>query len=60
MTKEFEDVKRKHYPLSDSVYAAMTRQRFICVKRCRYMLIELLLVFMISLGYPYLTSYLKS
>lgn len=27
MTKEFEDEKRKHYPLSDNVYAAVTRHR---------------------------------
>lgn len=31
MTKEFEDEKRKHYPLSDNVYAAVTRHRDLSV-----------------------------
>lgn len=34
MTKEFEDEKRKHYPLSDNVYAALytvTRHRDLSV-----------------------------
>lgn len=31
MTKEFEDEKRKHYPLSYNVYAAVTRHRDLSV-----------------------------